>query len=115
MFHVGGPATGRLGNLAENRKLAADAAKGVLECLHRQEPLHRTGLAGLRDRLPPSVVSFEAWQRIDGAEVRRARPDRCRTKFTTRDELLAAAAGSGALAFIPTATTAALDTTGEVK
>ncbi|MGW2888843.1 FAD-dependent oxidoreductase [Streptomyces griseoruber] len=115
VFRVGGPATGRLGNLAENRKLAADAAKGVLEFLRGQEPLHRTGLVGLRDRLPASVVSFEAWQRIDGAEVRRARPDRCRTKFTTRDELLAAAAGSGALVSIPTATPEAIDTTGEVK
>ncbi|SFO04686.1 ferredoxin--NADP+ reductase [Streptomyces sp. cf124] len=105
VFRVGGPATGRLGNLAENRKLAADTAKDVLAFLRGQEPQHRAGLDGLRDRLPASAVSFEAWQRIDEAEIRRARPDRCRTKFTTRDELLAAAAGSDALPFIPLATT----------
>ncbi|WP_327743511.1 FAD-dependent oxidoreductase [Streptomyces europaeiscabiei] len=115
VFRVGGPATGRLGNLPENRKLAASAAKGVLEFLRGQEPQQRTGLFGIRDQLPASTVSFEAWQRIDGAEVRRARPDRCRRKFTTRGELLAAATGSDALASIPTATTAAIDNTGETE
>ncbi|MDX2546857.1 FAD-dependent oxidoreductase [Streptomyces sp. WI04-05B] len=105
VFRVGGPATGRLGNLADNRKLAADTAKGVLAFLRGQEPRHRPGLDGLRGRLPASAVSFQAWQRIDDAEIRRARPDRCRSKFTTRDGLLAAAAGSDALPSIPLATT----------
>ncbi|MFJ9562729.1 FAD-dependent oxidoreductase [Streptomyces fuscichromogenes] len=105
VFRVGGPATGRLGNLAENRKLAADTAKDVLAFLRGREQRHRAGLDGLRDLLPASAVGFEAWQRIDDAEIRRARPDRCRTKFTTRDELLAAAAGSGALSSTPLATT----------
>lgn len=105
VFRVGGPATGRLGNLAENRKLAAETAKDILAFLRGREPRPRAGLDGLRDRLPASAVDFEAWQRIDEAERRRARPDRCRTKFTTRDELLAAAAGSDALPPIPTATT----------
>ncbi|WP_327743461.1 FAD-dependent oxidoreductase [Streptomyces europaeiscabiei] len=104
VFRVGGPATGRLGNLAENRKLAAATAKEILAFLRGQEPQHRAGLDGLRNRLPASAVDFEAWQRIDDAEIRRARPDRCRTKFTTRGELLAAAAGSDALSSIPTAT-----------
>ncbi|WP_216586302.1 FAD-dependent oxidoreductase [Streptomyces brasiliscabiei] len=105
VFRVGGPATGRLGNLAENRKLAAETAKDILAFLRGQEPRRRAGLAGLRDRLPASAVGFEAWQRIDEAERRRARPDRCRTKFTTRDELLAAATGPDALLPTPTATT----------
>ncbi|MBK3642535.1 FAD-dependent oxidoreductase [Streptomyces sp. MBT33] len=105
VFRVGGPATGRLGNLAENRKLAADTAKDILAFLRGREQQHRAGLDGLREHLPASVVGFEAWQRIDDAEIRRARPDRCRTKFTTRDELLAAAAGSDALSSIPLATT----------
>lgn len=105
VFRVGGPATGRLGNLAENRRLAADTAKDVLAFLRGQEQRHRTGLDGLRGLLPASAVDFEAWRRIDDAEIRRARPDRCRTKFRTRDELLAAAAGSDALSSIPLATT----------
>ncbi|MEU1519051.1 FAD-dependent oxidoreductase [Streptomyces sp. NPDC005811] len=105
LFRVGGPATGRLGNLAENRRLATDAARDVLAFLRGQEPRHRAGLDGLRDRLPASAVDFEAWRRIDDAEIRRARPDRCRTKFTTREELLAAAAGSAAPPSIPLATT----------
>ncbi|MEU0804057.1 hypothetical protein [Streptomyces sp. NPDC005970] len=115
VFRVGGPATGRLGNLAENRKLAAGTAMDILEFLRRQEPQHRAGLAGLRDRLSASAVSFEAWQHIDDAEIRRARPDRCRTKFTTRDALLAAAAGPDALSSISPAAVAAIGNTGEAK
>ncbi|MEU1177109.1 FAD-dependent oxidoreductase [Streptomyces sp. NPDC005820] len=105
VFRVGGPATGRLGNLAENRKLAADTAKDVLAFLRGQDQRHRAGLDGLRGLLPASAVGFEAWRRIDDAEIRRARPDRCRTKFTTRDELLAAAAGSAVLPSTPLAAT----------
>ncbi|MEU9890603.1 FAD-dependent oxidoreductase [Sphaerisporangium sp. NPDC051011] len=111
VFRVGGPATGRLGNLAENRKLAAAAAKDILETLRAQEPQERAGPAGLRERLPASAVSIDGWKRIDDAEIRRARPDRCRTKFTTRDDLLAAAAeGSDAPASSSPATTAATAT-----
>ncbi|MET8977972.1 FAD-dependent oxidoreductase [Streptomyces sp. NPDC004539] len=105
VFRVGGPRTGRLGNLAENRKLAADTARDVLAFLCGREQRHRAGLDGLREHLPASVVGFEEWRRIDDAEIRRARPDRCRTKFTTRAELLAAATGSGALSSIPSAAT----------
>lgn len=105
VFRVGGPATGRLGNLAENRKLAADTVKDILAFLRGREHRPRAGLDGLRGQLPASAVGFEAWRRIDDAEIRRARPDRCRTKFTTRDELLAAAADSAVLPSTPLATT----------
>lgn len=88
VFRVGGCATGRLGNLAENRKLAAAAAREIADYLGGT----RAG-GGLLDPLflPPRHVDFDAWTRIEAAETRRARPDRCRTKFTTRDELLAVA------------------------
>ncbi|MFJ9634576.1 FAD-dependent oxidoreductase [Streptomyces sp. NPDC091280] len=105
VFRVGGPATGRLGNLAENRKLAADTARDVIAFLRSQQHQHRAGLDGLRGQLSPSTVDFEAWRRMDEAEIRRARPDRCRTKFTSRDELLAAAAGSDVLSSISQAIT----------
>lgn len=94
VFRVGGPATGRLGNLAENRKLAAEKAREIVKVLREGEPRHRAGLAGLGEQLPASLVDFHGWKRIDEAEIRRARPDRCRTKYATRPELLAAAASS---------------------
>lgn len=92
LFRVGGPQTGRLGNLAENRKQATETARQILAALQDQATTPpRAGLAGLSGALPTDTVSFDAWRRIDTAELDRARPDRCRTKFTTRDDLLAAA------------------------
>ncbi|MDQ0283954.1 oxidoreductase [Rhodococcoides fascians] len=90
VFRVGGSASGRLGNLAENRKLAAAVAADVAEFLGNTAPLtDRTDL--VTPFLPAQRVSFEGWQKIDAAETLRASPQRCRTKFTTRAELLAAA------------------------
>ncbi|KQS65702.1 FAD-dependent oxidoreductase [Modestobacter sp. Leaf380] len=91
MFSVGGCMSGRLGNLAENRKLAIATALAVSEYLETVPPATRPGLGGLGDRLPTDRTSFTDWQSIDRAEVERAAPDRCRTKFTSRDELLVAA------------------------
>lgn len=91
IFRVGGPATGRLGNLAENRKLAAGVAKEVADLLASLGPERRAGIAALEHLLPGVTVSFADWQRIDAAEILRARTDRCRAKFTTKAELLAAA------------------------
>ncbi|MFI6367731.1 FAD-dependent oxidoreductase [Nocardia sp. NPDC050630] len=89
VFRVGGSASGRLGNLAENRKLATAAAQTLADYLMRKRPL--PGPDALESLLPANHVTFEGWKRIEEAETRRARPGRCRTKFTTRDELLAAA------------------------
>lgn len=94
LFRVGGPATGMLGNVADNRKLAVQTAKDLVEALPDRAHQQRRGVAGLRDALPPRHVDFDGWKRIDEAEVRRARPHRCRTKFTTRKDLLTAAEGS---------------------
>lgn len=90
IFSVGGCASGRLGNLAENRKLAAAAAQTVAEYLTAADRLAPVR-GDVDDLLPVSHVTFEGWRRIEEAETRQARPGRCRTKFTTRGELLAAA------------------------
>ncbi|WP_084526265.1 FAD-dependent oxidoreductase [Nocardia vaccinii] len=87
VFRVGGCHSGRLGNLAENRKLAATTAQTVVEHLTLQQPIR----SDVDPMLPAGHVSFEGWRRIDAAETRRALPGRCRTKFTTRAELLGAA------------------------
>lgn len=90
VFHAGNRRSGRLGNLAENRKLAAATAHEVADYL-----TERVGglpaLPDLDDHLRHRHVNFEDWLRIDVAEAARARPGRCRTKFTTRTELLTAA------------------------
>ncbi|MFI7294879.1 FAD-dependent oxidoreductase [Streptomyces sp. NPDC050121] len=82
---AGGAHSGALGNLAENRTLAKAAAEEVVDRLQRSSG--RPGLKGIRDLLPPDAVSFEGWKAIDRAEVARARPDRLRWKFTTREEM----------------------------
>ena len=90
IFRVGGCASGRLGNLAENRKLAAAAAQTIAEYLARDD--RAVPVDDDIDHLfPARHVTFDGWRRIEEAETLRARPQRCRTKFTTRDELLAAA------------------------
>ncbi|MFJ9005515.1 FAD-dependent oxidoreductase [Streptomyces canus] len=82
---AGGAHSGALGNLAENRTLAKAAAQQVADRLRRSSG--RPGLDGIRDLLPADAVSFEDWKAIDRAEVARARPDRLRWKFTTREEM----------------------------
>jgi ferredoxin--NADP+ reductase len=37
--------------------------------------------------LPADATSFDDWQVIDRAEVARARPNRLRSKFTTREAM----------------------------
>jgi ferredoxin--NADP+ reductase len=95
VFEVGGRVSGRLGNLAENRKLAAETASAVIQFLQAHARKPRAGLAAIRAGLPSRYVTFEGWRRIDEAEIRRARPQRCRTKFTTREQLLSVAESSG--------------------
>jgi len=90
LFGVGGHASGRLGNLAENRKLAVTVAGAIAQQLSAEGGAARPGVAALRRALTRRHVAFDDWTRIDAAEVERARPGRCRTKFTSRDELLAA-------------------------
>ncbi|MEU1953512.1 FAD-dependent oxidoreductase [Nocardia rhamnosiphila] len=87
VFQVGGCHSGRLGNLAENRKLAATTAQAVADHLTR----HQLGRPGIDPASLTHPVFFDGWRRIEEAETGRARPGRCRTKFTTRAELLAAA------------------------
>ncbi|MFI7131364.1 FAD-dependent oxidoreductase [Nonomuraea sp. NPDC050153] len=82
---VGGAHSGALGNLAENRTLAKIAAEEVADRLKRSSG--RPGLEGIRDLLPPDAVSFKDWEAIDRAEIARARSDRLRWKFTTREEM----------------------------
>lgn len=110
LYRVGGPATGRLGNLAENRKFAGEVTKSILAELASKPLSQRPGIEGLRARLPHTAVTFDGWKRIDAAEVDRARPDRCRTKFTTRAELLATANADGARSFHTLTATAATST-----
>lgn len=90
VFHVGGRRSGRLGNLAENRKLAGVIAQEVVDYLAATPG--RIRAVDIDHHLPPEHVTFEGWKRIDEAETARAQPERCRTKFTTREDLLAAAA-----------------------
>jgi ferredoxin--NADP+ reductase len=87
VFRAGGSASGVLGNLAENRKLGALLASRIAA---ETSPAGRRGLEGLLGSLPPGVTDFSTWQRVDAAEIARARPDRVRWKFHTRDAILAA-------------------------
>ncbi|MGV0807976.1 FAD-dependent oxidoreductase [Mycolicibacterium setense] len=90
VFHAGNRRTGRLGNLAENRKLAAATAQEVADYLAGHAGM-LPALPHLDEHLPHRHVTFDDWLRIDLAESTRARPGRCRTKFTSRTELLTAA------------------------
>jgi ferredoxin/flavodoxin---NADP+ reductase len=105
IFKAGGVATGRLGNLAENRKHAIELTSSILARLRSEPAGARNGLDGLVGLQALNPVSFDGWKRIDAAEVERARPDRCRTKFTTHHELLTAAGVAGNQAMAMTTAT----------
>ncbi|WP_081821400.1 FAD-dependent oxidoreductase [Rhodococcus sp. UNC23MFCrub1.1] len=85
VVRVGGCGSGFLGNLAENRTLAKDAAREIADRLRTDAG--RTGLDGLRPHLPPTSTTFDDWTVIDHAEVGRARPGRVRHKFTTWSDM----------------------------
>jgi ferredoxin/flavodoxin---NADP+ reductase len=106
LIRVGGAASGRLGNLADNRRLSGALAREVAELLAVGPQDARPGRAGLNQHLPSRSVDFAGWKRIDAAETSRARPDRCRTKFTTRAQLLDAAEQPEPIVPIPGADTA---------
>ncbi|WP_416393532.1 MULTISPECIES: FAD-dependent oxidoreductase [unclassified Curtobacterium] len=87
---VGGCGTGVLGSLAQNRKAGQEAAAAILKTLGTlTHP--RSGWSGLSARVPSQHTDYVAWKRIDEAEQARAGTDRCRRKFSTQEELLAAA------------------------
>ncbi|WP_172511535.1 FAD-dependent oxidoreductase [Glutamicibacter mishrai] len=85
VLRTGGCATGRLGNLAENRALAKQTAQLVAAKVGKQSEL--TGLAGVAPFLTQTPVSFSDWKAIDEAEITRARPGRIRQKFTSWSEM----------------------------
>ncbi|ANY22185.1 hypothetical protein BCM27_04630 [Gordonia terrae] len=85
IVRVGGCGSGSLGNLAENRSLAKEAARQIVDHLGRDAG--HTGLDGVRPHLPPTSTTFDDWTLIDRAEVGRARPGRVRRKFTTWTEM----------------------------
>ena len=85
VVRVGGCGSGFLGNLAENRTLAKDAARNILARLSNSPG--RIGLDGVRPYLPPASTTFSDWAAVDRAEVDRARPDRVRRKFTAWAEM----------------------------
>jgi ferredoxin/flavodoxin---NADP+ reductase len=90
-FLAGGVESGVLGNLAENRKRGVALARTVLDSV---SATGRPGLAALVEALPATATDYAWWQRVDAAEVARARADRVRHKFHTRDALSAAGDGS---------------------
>ncbi|WP_196248671.1 FAD-dependent oxidoreductase [Rhodococcoides fascians] len=86
VVRVGGCGSGSLGNLAENRSLAKDAATTIIAHLS-ERATGRSGLAGIGAALPSSATTFDDWTAIDRAEVARTRPDRVRRKFTAWSEM----------------------------
>ena len=85
LVHIGGCASGVLGNLAENRVLAKAAAAEVVALVDRTMLL--SGADAIRSSLSPDVLSYEDWLAIDAEEVRRAGPDRCRQKISSVPEM----------------------------
>lgn len=85
VVRVGGCGSGFLGNLAENRALAKEAARDILARV--SESPGRPGLDGVRAHLPAASTTFDDWTAVDRAEVDRARPGRVRRKFTAWSEM----------------------------
>ncbi|WP_232715935.1 FAD-dependent oxidoreductase [Gordonia metallireducens] len=87
VFRVGGAQSGVLGNLAENRGVAKKAAAEIAAALSAGLG-GKPGPAGVDHMLPDGVTDYADWCAIDHAEVGRALPGRCRTKFTSREAML---------------------------
>jgi ferredoxin/flavodoxin---NADP+ reductase len=81
---------GPRGTIADNRSDGMALATRIiadLETAPQAERAGRTELAALLAADHP-VVRYPDWQRIDAGEVAQAMPGRCRTKFTTRADML---------------------------
>lgn len=76
-------------NRAEAKTLAARLAGEVVD----QGRGGAAALAELLGQRQVRTVDYVAWQRLDDAEKARALPDRCRHKFETAAEMLAALDG----------------------
>lgn len=82
---AGGCGSGKLGTLAENRRLTKLIGVQVKEHINFVEP--RPGLQGILGSLPSMITNYDDWLAIEQAERERAHSSRCRAKFTSRGEI----------------------------
>jgi hypothetical protein len=91
LYVVGWAKRGPSGTIPTNRVEAQQVAQKIAQEVTADG---RPGLAALRQHLEcrgVRTVDYEAWKRIDAAELSRATGDRCRQKFCSTNEMLDAA------------------------
>ncbi|QCR52246.1 hypothetical protein C1N80_00715 [Brachybacterium sp. SGAir0954] len=96
VVRAGGSSTGALGNLAQNRIAAKDAAARIVALLASDDRLPRD-LPSPAAALARGWTCFEDWQSLDRIERERAGAHRCRRKLTSESEIRSALATSGAV------------------
>lgn len=88
LYVVGWAKRGPSGTIPTNRSESHEVANRVAA---ETEAAGRPGAAGLIERIGDRIVGLDGWGRIDAAETARATGDRPRHKFTTIEEMIAAA------------------------
>ncbi|MEM8587586.1 MAG: FAD-dependent oxidoreductase [Pseudomonadota bacterium] len=88
LYVVGWAKRGPSGTIPTNRAESHEVANRVAA---ETEAAGRPGAAGLIEQVGDRIVDLDGWGRIDAAETARATGDRPRHKFTTIDEMVAAA------------------------
>ncbi|WP_116111189.1 oxidoreductase [Amycolatopsis ruanii] len=95
VYRAGWLSRGAQGTIAENRKHAQSLVRSIVDDFEAGRiTASRPGFAGVADLLAHRAIGFGDWQRIEAAEHRSARPDRCRRKITDLDQMLAIATGA---------------------
>jgi ferredoxin--NADP+ reductase len=89
---------GPTGFIGTNKSCAAETVRNLVDDYNAGtlvDPGHKpAALEKLIRGRQPAVVDAAGWQAIDAAEITRGGEDRPRDKFTTVDEMLAAAAAA---------------------
>ena len=88
LYVVGWAKRGPSGTIPTNRSESHEVANRVAA---ETRATGRPGAAGLIERVGDRIVDLDGWGRIDAAETARATGDRPRHKFTTIEEMIAAA------------------------
>jgi len=92
VYRVGWFSRGATGTIPENRKDAQRVAEAIIDdVLSGRIPLAKNGFHDVEQLLEDRIVTFADWQRIETFERGTARPNRCRQKLSSIEQMIAVA------------------------
>jgi len=102
IYRVGWFSRGSTGTIAENRKDAQRVAESIIEDVRSGRiPLAKNGFREIEQLLGDRLITFSDWQRLEAFERDTARPNRCRQKVASIDQMITVARKSPRTAAMP--------------